>query len=703
MHRNDTATYNLENLFKQPGAKTSDMMSLVVQGADPNVTNENGVYLLDFFMQNHFTHPAAQQLIEKYRANISLAFKLNAHEIDLSQVTINEILGSGTYAAVFKATYNNKEIAWKQMTFKAKIASNKTYKDCLNSYLDEIKIMSTVNQINSDNLIKLTGYIIQAPYYVIGMEFAVLGSLEKLIEVQPKLLKPHVLQIAKGIAAGVSKLHQHFILHNDIKPANIVVTASFVPKMIDFGLSCLLSDSQSAGTPTNEAPEIIDNKFNNTKSDVFSLGTTLHETIHRKIISFPSNVKNADDVFDYLESGKRVFTSTSKCSFQIAMLINWCWQFSPDLRPSAREVQLYLAYDEMSLFHKLKNHIPHMLSLVCKYNREDLAIDLIKNYSDVNEMYQEGCTPLHFACENANLILIKLLITHGAKLTVKDSANKTVLDAAFNSHPRNDDLIFILLSTVSTMTLTIEPIMSELTLDLAVNWANSSSHATLFDKNFFDHIRSSLYISTFIHFLNESIVFNTSSRLYNVSNATEVPIMLLLRTRLLQPELSILDKNILIYAVLCQQTKAVMLTPARVSRIADKMGFKDLLHASLFFKNYILMNLKAGNRQGGQLISYMQTDKIPILCNKSHDNLASELISQAQNENDLYQAAEQIGYFKYPSSTWHPASDVNKIISNFFKGTNSASAIPLIFGLRKKAETIKQTAAMTTQPIPIRP
>jgi formylglycine-generating enzyme required for sulfatase activity/predicted Ser/Thr protein kinase len=90
------------------------------------------------------------------------------------------------------------------------------------------------------------------------------------------------MEVARGIAAGLSFTHQSGIVHRDLKPGNIIVTRN-VPKIIDFGLAkweggvTITWQGESYYTLYYSAPEqLADFHKADARSDIYSLGKTLY-------------------------------------------------------------------------------------------------------------------------------------------------------------------------------------------------------------------------------------------------------------------------------------------------------------------------------------------------------------------------------------------------------------------------------------------
>jgi eukaryotic-like serine/threonine-protein kinase len=123
-----------------------------------------------------------------------------------------------------------------------------------------------------------------APYVV--MEYIDGVTIDKYVAAKQLSVRARVTLFLQVLEA-VDCAHRALIIHRDIKPGNVLVDASGVVKLLDFGiaksLDATLSDATQTGmlamTPTYAAPEQLEGKSLSTTCDVYSAGVLLFELL----------------------------------------------------------------------------------------------------------------------------------------------------------------------------------------------------------------------------------------------------------------------------------------------------------------------------------------------------------------------------------------------------------------------------------------
>jgi len=124
----------------------------------------------------------------------------------------------------------------------------------------------------------------------IGPDYLVMEYIEGK-PLQGKLAPEEAIRFAIQIASALEEAHGRGILHRDLKPGNVLITAKGSIKLLDFGLAKLMAGDESdsdatrttdgtvLGTAAYMSPEQAQGKALDERSDVFSFGTVLYEML----------------------------------------------------------------------------------------------------------------------------------------------------------------------------------------------------------------------------------------------------------------------------------------------------------------------------------------------------------------------------------------------------------------------------------------
>lgn len=200
----------------------------------------------------------------------------------LNYVIVSQI-GSGGMGTVYLAEHKFIQ----QQKVAIKVINGNSINDIARERIkQEAQLLASLNH---PNIVKFLNYDIDAEGNVyLVMEFAEGMTLDKYINTQTGLIvESKILPIIEPILDAFDYAHKKHVVHRDIKPANIMIGTDGVPKILDFGISTLLTDDNDSnkqetfimGTPSYMSPEQVKGRGIDTRSDIYSLGVLLHQML----------------------------------------------------------------------------------------------------------------------------------------------------------------------------------------------------------------------------------------------------------------------------------------------------------------------------------------------------------------------------------------------------------------------------------------
>ncbi|MFI9587674.1 serine/threonine protein kinase [Streptomyces sp. NPDC052236] len=139
--------------------------------------------------------------------------------------------------------------------------------------------VETLRTLRSAYTAALIDSEISAPPYWLATEYVPGPTLDTAVAADGPLPADLCRALLAALAEGLGDIHTHGVWHRDIKPQNVILSATG-PQLIDFGIArgseqTALTQVGSMGTPGYTAPEILTHNNVGPAGDVFALGATI--------------------------------------------------------------------------------------------------------------------------------------------------------------------------------------------------------------------------------------------------------------------------------------------------------------------------------------------------------------------------------------------------------------------------------------------
>ncbi len=258
----------------------------------------------------------------------------------LGHFRLIEEIGAGGFGIVYRARDERLERVVAIKVLNAKTLSDESAR---RRFRREALILSRLNHPNVESVFEFDSE--NGVDYLV-LEYVSGTSLNERLA-KGALPEKEVLALGIQMARGLAAAHAQGVLHRDLKPGNLRVTPENVLKILDFGLAQLFASPEATtleeeatvtlevpgtvvGTPAYLAPEQVDGKVPDHRSDIYSAGVVLYESA-TGARPFPQKQQMLWDAIRY-SSPPAPRTKNKEISPALEAVILKCLQKDPDLR-----------------------------------------------------------------------------------------------------------------------------------------------------------------------------------------------------------------------------------------------------------------------------------------------------------------------------------------------------------------------------------
>ena len=252
---------------------------------------------------------------------------------ELDVYRVESLLGKGGMGRVYLARHRDLHRPCALKILSPRLAAED--EDYVSRFLNEGRAAAALVH---PNIITIHAIGQEQLHYFLEMEFIPGRSLRQVVADEGRLSPSRAVALAARIADGLAAAHRANIVHQDLKPDNVLMTLQGIPKIADFGLAKRLRRGESAlpddlcGTPQFMAPELFQGSPAAPASDVYALGVTLFQMLTGR---FPFAAETLPALMPLVatEPVPNIRQWSSGVSLEVAECVNLLMEKSPANRP----------------------------------------------------------------------------------------------------------------------------------------------------------------------------------------------------------------------------------------------------------------------------------------------------------------------------------------------------------------------------------
>ena len=272
-------------------------------------------------------------------------------DIQIRKYIKGRLLGKGGFAKCYEFTnMETKQITAAKVIPKKSLVKSRAKQ----KLISEIKIHKSLHH---PNIVNFEHYFEDSENVYLLIEICQNQTLNDLLKRRKKLTELEVQCYTIQIIKALKYLHNHRIIHRDLKLGNLFINEKMELKVGDFGLATKLEfDGERkrtvCGTPNYIAPEILEGKTGHSfEVDIWSLGVIIYTLIIGKP---PFETNNVKETYKRIKNDNYSFPENALISEPSKELIQSILVLDPNKRPNLDQI---LASD----FFNMGINVPKLL------------------------------------------------------------------------------------------------------------------------------------------------------------------------------------------------------------------------------------------------------------------------------------------------------------------------------------------------------
>jgi len=271
-------------------------------------------------------------------------------EVSIRRYNKGKFLGKGGFARCYEfLSLTNRKVTAAKVVPKASLAKTRAKQ----KLMSEIKIHRSLHH---PNVVGFEHFFEDSENVYILLEICTNQTMSELLRRRKRLTELEVQCYMLQLLSGVKYLHQHRVIHRDLKLGNLFLSEKMEIKIGDFGLAAKLEfDGERkrtiCGTPNYIAPEVLDGKVGHSyEVDVWAIGVIIYTLVVGKPPFETSDVKTT---YRRIRMNAYTFPETVPISEPAKSLISRILVSDPARRPSLDDLLNHPFFHQGNIIPKL--------------------------------------------------------------------------------------------------------------------------------------------------------------------------------------------------------------------------------------------------------------------------------------------------------------------------------------------------------------